>query len=56
MDEIRKRQGWRGKGILRKRRRMSTMMAWESMSFLVFIKVRLDKRVCNALLIFIAPH
>ena len=53
---MRKRPGWGVEGRLRRRRRSTTTtMTWYSTAFLVFIKVRLDGRVCNSLLIFIDP-
>ena len=55
MDYMRKRVGggvqWR---LRRRMRSATTKMTWDGTYFLVSINVRLDGRVCNALLIFIA--
>ena len=56
MDVMRKKLGWRVIGRLSRMSRSTiTIMTQDSTAFLVSIKVRLDGRVCNALLIFIAP-
>ena len=58
MSETKNMTGWGDQGQLKNRRRLTkptTTMPWDRTEFLVSIKIRIDGRVCNALLIFIAP-
>ena len=56
MDDTRKRPGWGGQGLFRRSRGLTTTtMTWGSAEFLVSIKVSLDGRVFNAILVFVDP-
>ena len=53
---MRKRPGWVGQVQLRSRSRSTTTtVKWEGTDFLVLMKVKLDARVFNTLIIFISP-